>query len=83
MDVRAKAEGSSKKRRRNNADDNDEQDASQTHSKNHSQNHSQSSSQVVPRNKIHSALHGIPDKTEYVGSFDMRGKSSRSTLIDL
>ncbi|KAH7032081.1 hypothetical protein BKA57DRAFT_497617 [Linnemannia elongata] len=61
MDVRAKAEGSSKKRRRNNADDNDEQDASQTHS----QNHSQSSSQVVPRNKIHSALHGIPDKTEY------------------
>ncbi|KAG0322108.1 Structural maintenance of chromosomes protein 5, partial [Linnemannia gamsii] len=54
MDARAKGEGSSSKRRRNDPDD-DQQEASQSYSQ----------SQVVSRNRIHSALHGIPDKTEY------------------
>lgn len=72
MDARAKAEGSSSKRRRNDAYDNDVQDASQSHSQSHSQNYSQ----VVPRNKIHSALHGIPDKTEYVGSLGLKGETA-------
>ncbi|KAG0216880.1 Structural maintenance of chromosomes protein 5 [Mortierella sp. NVP41] len=51
MDARAKAEGSAKRRR--NGDDDDEAAQSQTQS------------QVVSRNRIHSALHGHPDKTEY------------------
>ncbi|KAF9922433.1 Structural maintenance of chromosomes protein 5 [Linnemannia zychae] len=56
MDAGAKGEGfASSKRGRNYDDDNDHYhgESSQTHG------------QAVPRNKIRSALHGIPDKTEY------------------
>ncbi|KAG0277810.1 Structural maintenance of chromosomes protein 5 [Linnemannia exigua] len=55
MDARTKGEGSSSKRRRQDDGDDEHQAASQNYSQ----------GQVVPRNKIHSLLHGIPDKTEY------------------